>query len=395
MVIPLVDKEETRSKRALSKSQNNKYGYMKKQALGLLPWIYKKLEAEVSGTISLKAADVLRELMVDKSNSTIYAGLRYLLFFEGINVSIRNNGKEDLIILKPISGCGFGLSESIVKAYDNMEMDGWYIKRNDLGISFKHSIVKKIDGKDHGNNIYSLESSGDIYFDRRDLTKVQAVEFAKYMSCKYAPAPDFVYLTPINLVIPDYYIQDLTGCIDIDLDKIGKEFRIVRLGDGPEFTVLSIFGKEFKIYEHDVDEMIKGCSIHHIIYSFDEALMYEKTPERIEILKKILPELRTKNSAIIKNHDLIIINSSGTFMISLSDGTLHKIYGFESILSEYDSKYDSKYICVGPIGNVENFIIFNGYRYKIDRVMGVILAKAVMLLEEKYPDERTLSQIIN
>ena len=123
--------------------------------------------------------------------------------------------------------------------------------------------------------------------------------------------------------------------------------------------------------------------------------MYEKTPERIEILKKILPELRTKNSAIIKNHDLIIINSSGTFMISLSDGTLHKIYGFESILSEYDSKYDSKYICVGPIGNVENFIIFNGYRYKIDRVMGVILAKAVMLLEEKYPDERTLSQIIN
>lgn len=395
-MIPLVDKEAMiRSKRALTKTKNNKYGYMKKKALGLIPWIYEKMEIEADDTVNVEAREIANKLgLADKSNGTIYAGLRYLLFFEGINVSIKNNGKTDSLIMTPISGWGHGLSESTIKIFDNMEMDGWYIRRNDLGISFKHSIIKRKDCKDDlGNDMYMLESDGDIYFDRRDLTEEQAITFAKYMSSKdIRRAPDFVYFTPINLVVSDDYIQSRRGYVDIDLDKIGREFRIVRSGDGPEFIATSIYGKECVVYEHDIDEVIKGCSVHRILYSFDRALMIEKAPERIEILKKILPEIKTKYSAIIKNHVLIIVNSAGTFHISIVDGTLHKIYD-ENF--DIEKRLNSKYVCVGPRGDTENFIVFNGTKFKIDRIMSTILAKAIMLLEEKYPDATTILQIRN
>jgi hypothetical protein len=240
--------------------------------------------------------------------------------------------------------------------------------------------------------MYTLESDGSIYFDRRDLTDVQALEFVKYMSSKNMRAPDLVYLTPINLVVSDEYINSMRSFVDIDLDKIGREFRIIKSGNDQEFTAVSIYGKECTIYEHDIDEMSKYCSVHRILYSFDQALMIEKTPERIEILKIVLPEIKTKYSAVIKDHKLIITNSVGTFHLLLTDGTLHKIYD-----EDFDivKRRNTKYICVGPSGDAENFIVYDGVKHKIDRIMSAILAKAVMLLEEKYPDERTISQIRN
>lgn len=365
---------------------------MKKKAIELIPWIYEKIEMETSRTVSVRARSIAKELgLTDKSDGTIYAGLRYLLFFEGISVSMKNDGKGDLLTMKLISGHGYGLPESAIKHFDDMELGGWYIKRNDHGMYSKHLIVKRKDCKDdQGNDMYALESDGDIYFDRRDLTEEQAISFAKYMSGKGLRAPDLVYLTPINFVVTDDYIQSKRYYTDIDLDKIGREFRIIRSGDGPDFVATSIYGKECVIYEHDVDDVIKGNYINGILYNFDQALMMEKAPERIEILKKILPEIKTKYSAIIKNRVLVIVNSAGTFHISLVDGTLHKIYGENFDVAKRDN---SKYICVGPRGDTENFIVYNGTRYKIDRIMSAILAKAIMLLEEKYPDERTISQI--
>lgn len=402
-MIPLIDKEDMiKSRSSLKKSKNNKYWYMKKQALTLASKIYADIEKDGATEINLIVTDVARELgIVGKSNTTIYSGLRYLLFFEGIDVSIRNDGKRDILKMKPINGFGYGLPDSILKTFDNMELDGWYIKRNVSGVSLKHSIIRRkdidkvcdncvISGNINNENMYTLESDGSIYFDRRDLTETQALEFVKYMSSKNMRAPDVVYLTPINLVISDEYMDNMRYYVDIDLDKIGREFRIVRSGNGPEFTAISIYGKECTIYEHDVDEIGKGCSIHRILYSFDQALMIEKTPERIEILKIVLPEIKTKYSAVIKDHKLIITNSAGTFHLLLTDGTLHKIYG-----EDFDivKRHNSKYICVGPGRDAESFIIYNGVKYKIDRIMGAILAKTVMLLEENYPDARTVSQI--
>lgn len=69
---------------------------MKKQALELASKIYADIEKNGVNEINLMVTDVAQELgIVGKSNTTIYAGLRYLLFFEGIDVSIRNDGKRD------------------------------------------------------------------------------------------------------------------------------------------------------------------------------------------------------------------------------------------------------------------------------------------------------------
>lgn len=399
----MVDKDSMiKPRNHLKKTKNNKYWYMKKQVVELARKIYADIEENGVAEVSLIVTDVAKELgIVNKSNATIYAGLRYLLFFEGININIRKDGKRDILNLRPISGHGHGLSASALKSFDNMELDGWYIKRKASGVFFKHSIIKRKDidkccsvdcSNGNDDSMYTLESEGSIYFDRRDLTEAQAVEFVKYMSSKDRRAPDLVYITPVNLVVSDEYMNIMGHFIDIDLDKIGREFRISRLGDGPEFTAVSIYGKECILYEHDIDEISKGCSIHRILYSFDQALMIEKTPERIEILKMVLPKIRTKYSAVIKNRALIITNSAGTFHLLLTDGTLHKIYK-ENF--DIEKGYNSKYICIGPKGDAENFIIYDGIKYKVDRVMGAILAKTVMLLEERYPDARSLLQINN
>ena len=92
---------------------------------------------------------------------------------------------------------------------------------------------------------------------------------------------------------------------------------------------------------------------------------------------------------------MVVVNSSVTFHLSIVDGTLHKIYEEGRCDNNGGSKQNSKYVCVGPRGFAESYIIFNGTKYKIDETMGTILSKAVMLLEEKYPDERTRSQVVN
>ena len=398
----LIDKEEVvKSKRSRAKSKNNRYDRMRDKALKLVPWMYKKMSDDCSREVDVEAREVAKELgLADKSNATIYTGLRYLLFFEGINVSMKYDGKADHIIMRPISGFGHGLSDTTLKTFDNMELDGWYIKRQDRdGMCFKHSIRKSANKDQGGNDTYVLESDGSIYFDRRDLTEAQALEFAKYMSSKDMRAPDLVYLTPINVVIPEDYTEYRRDRVDIDFDKVGREFRIVKSGGSEsEFIVTSIYGKECIMYEHDIDDMIKGCSVYRILHNIDQALMIEKTPERIEILKRILPDImaKTKHTAAIKDHMLIVVNSAGTFHLSIVDGTLHKIYGErKDWRKDGSNKQDSKYVCVGARGFVENYVIFDGTKYKIDGTMGTILSKAIMLLEEKYPDERTRSQVVN
>lgn len=144
-MLELVDKDDMiKSRKSLKKAKNNKYWYMKKQVVELASKIYADIEESGATEICLIVTDIAKEFgITNRSNTTIYAGLRYLLFFEGINVSIRNDGKRDILGMKPIGGHGHGLPASVLKTFDNMELDGWYIKRNFSGISFKHSIIKK------------------------------------------------------------------------------------------------------------------------------------------------------------------------------------------------------------------------------------------------------------
>lgn len=373
------------------KAKKERYGLIKERVRNLTSWIDEK--AELSGwkrEVNVRARDIAKELgLEDKSDIAIYSGLRFVLFFEGYSVAIKNVGRENYLIIKEIVRFGTEcLPPSVVKTFDNMELDGWYIKRNSDSLGFKHTI-RRYDDKEHkGENIYILESDGDIFFDRRNLTEDQATQFAKYMSSSGFSAPDFVYLTPLNVVLTDDFLNTNYRYNNIDFNKIGREFRIVKSeGErgGREFTVTSIYGKECTIMEHELDVIIKGCSTYSMLNGFDKAMQIERVPQRIEILKIVIPSIKTRHSAMIGDNKLIIVNSIGTFHLSLIDGTLHKVYKGDS----------RKYICVGPSGNAKNnYIIHNGAKHEIDRTTGTILAKAMMLLQEKYPDDTTIRQVM-
>lgn len=379
--LSLIDKEDVIKKK---KSKRERYGYLKGKIAKLVPWIYSEIDREgnLRREIYMRARDVAKDLgLENKSDAALYSGLRFLLYYEGISVHIKNNGEENLFTMSKLVG-GDGFPKSILKTFDNMELDDWYIKRQHDFLSTKHSITKEYH-KDIGCT-YILESEGNICFDRRNLTEEQALEFVKYMSSTDMHAPDFVYLTPINVTLNDQYLRNTIRLDNFDENTIGREFRIVKSEDC--FAVTSIYGKECEINEFEIDSIIKGCNVYSILSSFDNITNVEKVPERIDILNKILPGIKSKNIVILQGKKLIVTNSIGVFHISLTDGILHKIY---------DTNTRPKYICVGSMYNkTEGFIVYNGNKYDIDSIMNTVLSKLNMLLEEKYPDGITRRQIL-
>lgn len=386
-LIPLVNKEDVRKK---AKSKRERYSYLKDKVEKLVPWLHQQIDDKSRfGEITVRARDVAKEIgLENKSDSALYSGLRFTLFFEGLTLGMVNNGKYNFFKIRKVESRD-GFPPSILKTLDNLELDGWQIKRNYDYMYFNHSL------REDRNSTYILESEGNIFFDRRSLTEEQALEFVKYMSSKNLRAPDFVYLTPINVILSDKYLATRMRYTDFDVNKVGREFRIVKSGDS-EFTVTSIYGKECSIGEFEMDSLIKGCSTCGIMSCFDRALLEEKIPERVDILKKVIPEiekkLNTKNVIMIDGKKLVIVNSIGTFNISIVDGTLHKMYSIDG--KNGKEIYEYKYICVGPIGGRQNSIIYNGAKYDIDRTTGTILSKMSMLLQEKYPDAWTRDQIM-
>lgn len=387
-LIPLINKEDIRKK---ARSKRERYSYLKDKVEKLVPWLHQEIDNSRVGVINVRSRDVAKEMdLENKSDSALYSGLRFTLFFEGLILCMSNNGKENFFNIRKVDGSD-GFPPSILKTLDNLELDGWQIKRNCDYMYFSHSL------KEDRNGTYILESEGNVFFDRRSLTEEQALEFVKYISSRDLRAPDFVYLTPINVVLADKYLANCMRYTDFDVNKVGREFRIIKSGDS-EFTVTSIYGKECSIGEFEMDSLLKGCSLYGIMGCFDRALLEEKIPERVGILKKVIPDiekrLKTENTVMIDRDKkrLTIVNSIGIFHISLADGTLHKMYNIDGENGEDIYKY--KYICVGPVGGKQNSIIYNGARYDIDRTTGTILSKLDMLLLEKYPDKWTKDQIM-
>lgn len=389
-MIPLVDRDDIAKRKRVSKYKREKYKEMKKRVSKLLPNLFLSID-ENHRDIMVKVRDIAKDLgLENKSDGTIYAGLRYVLFFEGISVSIRNFGKEDenCLIMGRI-GSDDGLGTSVVKTFDNRELDGWYIKREYYHLKIKHCIKKDGRKDETGGDIYILESDGNIFFDRRDLTYDQALAFVRYM-CKGGGerAPDWVYNTPINVVLNKRFLERSYDAHLLDVVKTGTEFRIVKSADQRDkFIATSIYGKECEIYEHDFDSLFREGSLFNLLNGFNKTLMMERVPERIEMLKIIIPEIGIKSKCVatIKGNMLLIVNRIGSFQISLIDGTLHKI-----------TDRGNKYICVGPMASrMSNLIIHNGVKYKLDNTTGSIISKMIMLAEEKYPDLLTKSQVIS
>lgn len=366
----------------------------------LFPLIFECIENDSGMVIS----DIAKEYSLGESDMTIYSKLKYILFFEGISVSKKYKDGHDCVFFSKMRHSG-GLSKTMLDKFNSTDLDGWYIKR-DFELSFRHILKRDSKGKGTGN-MFLLESEGDISFDRRSMTESQAIEFAKYMSSGDIQATGVIYNTPINIRLPENWRYNR-----ITLDKIGREFRIIRNDENNRnnrngdnfnngnndnlFTVISIYGREWVVHEYEVDELIKFGSIYGILNGADRALEIERLPETIAILKKIISEMvekkkigEIKGIVIDENKRILIVNNSvGIFHISLLDATLHKInYGPNGCEIK-------TYICVGPANRYDGFIIHkNGIRYEVSRNMSIILSKMIMLLNENYPDESTKNQI--
>ena len=254
-----------------------------------------------------------------------------------------------------------------------------------------------------------LESEGEITFDKRTMTRSQVKDFIRYLLSiepsnllqdKYldhlnywdwSAAPDIIKNTPINLSLEEKKFNNKM----LDLIKIvGKEIRInyrnIQRTDNKiykEFIATSIYGKECTVFEHDIDILLRDGFFYKIFLRFDEELALERSSERIALLKVILPEFKLRYPIILDEIDkkLIISNRDGEFQISITDAALTKKVGKECI-----------YICVGSNSedmNSRPFIIHNGIIHEIDSIMDEILAKMIMLIEEKYPDITTERQV--
>ena len=102
MSIPLVEAEEVRTGRGGGKTKGEKYG---KYAIAIqknVQWIKDQISGSKDGVIRLKAADMAKEMGPDfaKRNPTsIYWGLKYVLFNEGIVVDTGTHKSGDKLLL--------------------------------------------------------------------------------------------------------------------------------------------------------------------------------------------------------------------------------------------------------------------------------------------------------
>lgn len=102
MAIPLVEAEEVRTGRGGGKTKGEKYGKYAVAIQKHVPWIKEAIGQSNDGTIRVKAADMAKEMGPDfaKRNPTsIYWGLKYVLFNEGVVVDTGTHKSGDKLLV--------------------------------------------------------------------------------------------------------------------------------------------------------------------------------------------------------------------------------------------------------------------------------------------------------
>jgi hypothetical protein len=102
MAIPLVEAEEVRTGRGGGKTKGEKYGKYAVAIQKHVEWIKEAVGQSKDGTIRVKAADFAKEMGPDfaKRNPTsIYWGLKYVLFNEGIVVDTGTHKSGDKLLI--------------------------------------------------------------------------------------------------------------------------------------------------------------------------------------------------------------------------------------------------------------------------------------------------------
>jgi hypothetical protein len=300
-------------------------------------------------------------------------------------------------------------NDYIKNKIDSGKLKEWEIDLKNRYSDYSFKLIKieneenklniKIENEIEDGEQWLLKSDGEISFDKRTMTRFQVKEFIRYIlsiddsqdsifSERTIPAkiPDIIKNTPLNLSINEN--KKINPRILELLKIIGNEIRIYNrnLENRNEYVATSINGKECIVSDGDMNALLKSGFYHKVLQKFEEKLLVERSIERMALMKKIMPAFNPRYPIILNEvgKKLIIFNSDGEFHISMVDASLKKIIRNDDYI----------YICVRPIEeNIRPSIIIDGEVYDIDLTMDEILSKAIMLIEEKYPDVSTVRQI--
>ncbi len=87
MTIPLVEADEVKTGRGGGKTKGEKYGKYAVAIQKVVPWIKDEISKSKDGTIRLRTVDLGKEMggeFAKKNATSLYWGLKYVLFNEGI-----------------------------------------------------------------------------------------------------------------------------------------------------------------------------------------------------------------------------------------------------------------------------------------------------------------------
>lgn len=124
MSIPLVEAEEVRTGRGGGKTKGEKYG---KYAIAIqkhVSWIKDQIATSKDGTIRVKAADLGKEMGGDfakKNPTSLYWGLKYVLFNEGVVVDTGTHKSGDKLLVMRLGTEEDKLPPSLSKYIDSGE----------------------------------------------------------------------------------------------------------------------------------------------------------------------------------------------------------------------------------------------------------------------------------
>jgi len=124
MSIPLVEAEEVRTGRGGGKTKGEKYGKYAVAIQKHVSWIKDQIATSKDGTIRVKAADLGKEMGGDfakKNPTSLYWGLKYVLFNEGIVVDTGTHKSGDKLLVMRLGTEEDKLPPSLSKYIDSGE----------------------------------------------------------------------------------------------------------------------------------------------------------------------------------------------------------------------------------------------------------------------------------
>lgn len=125
MAIELVSVDQIRSGRG-GKSKGEKYG---KYAIAIqknIPWIKEQIKKSKDGFIRVKNEDIRKEMggeFVKKNETSVYWGLKYVLFQEGVVVESGTKDTGEKLLIMRLADNEDRLPDSLAKYLEPAEVD--------------------------------------------------------------------------------------------------------------------------------------------------------------------------------------------------------------------------------------------------------------------------------